>query len=373
MGRLVAGRRRPATASAGSYQAALDTGDGGAALSSSPPPLIPSSAGAAVALPSAAEVRTIHEYLLAWYGRRARALPWRERPTPYGVLVAEFMLQQTQAERVAPRYREFLARFPDVAALARASAAEVLRAWSGLGYNVRARRLQEIARAVTAQYGGHVPEDMAALLALRGIGRYTAAAVACFAFGRQVATVDTNIRRVLQRVFVGPDATSRLAERALWALAERALPAGRAADWNQALMDLGATVCTARAPACPSCPLEGQCRAREAQRRTGAPIAAPAGGRARGKGEGPFAGSSRYYRGRIVRALTELAPGEALSLPALGARIKEDYAPYEAGWLGEVVGGLARDGLVSVRRQAEETVVALPEAGPGEGDGGMRG
>jgi A/G-specific adenine glycosylase len=300
--------------------------------------------------------------LLAWYARRKRDLPWRAAPDPYGVLVAEFMLQQTQADRVAPRYLAFRRQFPDFAALAAASRAEVLRAWSGLGYNMRALRLQAVAREVVARYGGALPSDVAALQGLHGVGRYTAGAIAAFAFGQDVATVDTNIRRVLQRLALGVDAAHDLAEKGVWALAERSLPAGRAADWNQALMDLGATICTARAPACPYCPLEAHCAARREHLRTGAPIAAPAARKPRG--QGPFAGSSRYYRGRIVRALTELGAGEALPLAALGPRIKEDFAPYETGWLHGVVDGLARDGLVRVAGEGEQATVALPEAEP---------
>lgn len=301
--------------------------------------------------------------LLAWYARRKRDLPWRAAPDPYGVLVSEFMLQQTQADRVAPRYLAFRQQFPNFAALAAASKAEVLRAWSGLGYNMRALRLQGIAREVTARYGGALPNDVGELQALHGIGRYTASAIAAFAFGKDVATVDTNIRRVLQRLAVGVDAAHDLTENGVWALAERSLPPGRAADWNSALMDLGATICTARAPACPYCPLEAHCAARQEHRRTGAPIAAPRARKPRGQGQ--FAGSSRYYRGRIVRALTALGAGEVLPLAALGPRIKEDFAPYETGWLQGVVDGLARDGLVRVDGEGERAAVALPEGEPG--------
>src|SRR5262249_19749772 len=141
------------------------------------------------------------DLLLTWYARQGRDLPWRQTSDPYHILVSEMMLQQTQVERVLPKYREFLARFPTLNALAEASTAEVIRAWAPLGYNMRAVRLQAIARQVVADYGGRLPADEADLLKLKGVGRYTAGALACFAFRQQTPTVDTNIRRVLQRLF----------------------------------------------------------------------------------------------------------------------------------------------------------------------------
>ena len=142
--------------------------------------------------------------LLAWYAAEGRShLPWRHTRDPYAVLVSEVMLQQTQVDRVLPKYREFLDRFPTLQALAAAPASEAIKAWAGLGYNMRAVRLHEIARQAVAEYGGELPAALDGLLALKGIGRYTAGAVACFAFGLPVATVDTNIRRVLWRVFRG--------------------------------------------------------------------------------------------------------------------------------------------------------------------------
>ncbi|MGI8912878.1 MAG: A/G-specific adenine glycosylase [Chloroflexota bacterium] len=300
-----------------------------------------------------------HAPLLAWYSQQRRALPWRQRPDPYGVLVSEFMLQQTQAERVAPRFAAFLRQFPGFAALAAAPTADVLRAWSGLGYNQRALRLQQIARAVVTQHGGGLPSGAAALRRLPGIGPYTAAAVACFAFGAQVATVDTNIRRVLQRLVAGGDADQALTERQVWLLAEQALPVGQAADWNQALMDLGAAVCTARAPACPRCPVAHLCRFRQEGRsdETRRPVVRWGGAGARR----PFVGSSRYYRGRVLRVLTALAPGEDVPLSALGRQVKEGYATYDAGWLESVLTQLERDGLVALERDQGEIKAHLPD------------
>ena len=193
--------------------------------------------------------------LLAWYVVEGRAtLPWRHTRDPYAVLVSEIMLQQTQVERVLPKYAEFLARFPSFERLAAAQVAEAIQTWRGLGYNMRAVRLWRVARQVVEEHGGRLPGTVEGLMALAGIGRYTAGAIACFAFGLPVATVDTNIRRVLWRVFRGieparwPEGVA--ARHEALALAEWALPPDRAYDWQQALMDLGATVCGSRRPAC---------------------------------------------------------------------------------------------------------------------------
>ena len=204
--------------------------------------------------------------LLAWYAAEGRThLPWRETRGPYAILVSEIMLQQTQVERVLPKYREFLARFPTFAALAAEPVGEAIKAWAGLGYNQRAVRLHGIARQVVEEFGGQLPNTLEGLMALKGIGRYTAGAVACFAFELPVATVDTNIRRVLWRVFRGveqlPWPGGETAARMYLELAEWALPREQAYDWQQALMDLGARICLARKPLCEKCPLREYCAA----------------------------------------------------------------------------------------------------------------
>lgn len=168
------------------------------------------------------------------------------------------MLQQTQVARVIPKYREWLTRYPSLRALARAPLAEVRETWRPLGYNVRPVRLREIARRALRRHGGRIPDSREDLLALRGIGPSTAGAVLSFAFGQDAPILDTNVRRVLRRVFLGDDAHPR--ERTLWDLSEALLPPGRAYDFNQALMDIGATVCTARRPRCAACPLASLCR-----------------------------------------------------------------------------------------------------------------
>jgi A/G-specific adenine glycosylase len=199
--------------------------------------------------------------LLAWYRRHGRDLPWRHTRDPYRILVSEIMLQQTQVERVVPKYHEFLARYPSLPALARAPVPEVKRTWYPLGYNIRPVRLRQIARETVARYGGRLPDDPGALRAFKGIGPYTAGALLAFAFGRDAAVLDTNVRRVLSRVFVGPRRLRALAgEKKLWDLAGALVPTGKAYDFNQALMDFGATWCLPRNPRCRPCPMKGFCK-----------------------------------------------------------------------------------------------------------------
>jgi A/G-specific adenine glycosylase len=254
------------------------------------------------------------EALLAWYAAVGRPLPWRATRDPYAVLVSEVMLQQTQAARVAPYYDAFLARFPDVGALAAAPVSDVLAAWSGLGYNRRALALRAAARTV-AQVGW--PED---LTELPGVGPYTAAAVAAFAWERPVAAVDTNVRRVIER-WDG----ERRGPAALTGRAEEWLVPERAAEFNQAMMELGATVCTPRAPRCGACPLRAGCAAAAA----GGPVMAPR--RSGGGGGARFHETDRWARGRVVAALVAREPlPEGLDGPRRA----------------RVLDGLERDGLV---------------------------
>jgi A/G-specific adenine glycosylase len=208
-----------------------------------------------------ARVAAFQRRLLRWYARHGRDLPWRHTRDPYRILVSEVMLQQTQVERVLAYYQPFLRRYPTIEALAASAAPAVREAWDGLGYYARARHLHRTARQVTAHHGGQLPRDAAAMRRLPGIGRYTAGAVLSFAYDQDAAILDTNAARVLTRVFgvQRRGGASRLRRR-LWQLAEAVTPAGKAARFNQAIMDLGATVCRARRPQCPGCPVRGACR-----------------------------------------------------------------------------------------------------------------
>jgi A/G-specific adenine glycosylase len=254
------------------------------------------------------------EALLNWYEAVRRPLPWRFTRDPWALLVSEVMLQQTQAARVVPHYERFLARFPTPAVCAEAPAAEVIAAWSGLGYNRRALALRAAAGVVAADGW---PAD---LQALPGVGPYTAAAVASFAWDAQVAAVDTNVRRVIER----RDGVRRT-PRALARRAVELLPAGRAAAWNQAMMELGATICRPRRPRCGECPLRQGCAG---------PDAVPSPARPRGE---RFEASDRWARGRLLAALVA---GE--EPPQLAPERRE-----------RALVGLARDGLVVLDEAGE--------------------
>ena len=255
-------------------------------------------------------VAEVQAALLSWFDATGRRLPWRETGDGYAILVSEVMLQQTQVDRVIPVYHAFLRRFPTFESLADAPAAEVIRAWAGMGYNRRALNLQRAAQAVVERHGGALPTDAKALRSLPGVGEYTANALACFAQGGQVAVVDTNVRRVLGRVFHWPSAPT---DREVAATAERVLPEGKAWAWNQALMDLGATVCTSRRPTCLLCPVRTACRAAGAFEAEAAPATVAEGRAAYRPQDGAVRGvepvlprsgrgaPSRPGRGRVAR------------------------------------------------------------------------
>jgi A/G-specific adenine glycosylase len=304
----------------------------------------------------------VHQRLLDWYALNARDLPWRRTRDPYAILVAEVMLQQTQVDRVIPKWHAWLRRFPTLADLASAATSEAIRQWQGLGYNVRAVRLRAIACQTVEQDGGLLPDSLEGLLALKGIGRYTAGAVACFAFEQPVAMVDTNVRRVLSRVFgVRPVCVADLAE--------RAVPPGAAYAWNQALMDLGATLCRATQPLCLVCPLVSECAGPDAPMAAvervhrhaddqdgewagvqtlgssapGSPAQARAARAARPGGI--FEGSSRYYRGRIVDTLRALCAGSSLPLHELAARVAP---PADQARVIDLTRRLDTEGLLTI-------------------------
>ena len=274
-------------------------------------------------LTDASALAAVRSALLDWYATDHRDFPWRHTSEPYAVLVSEVMLQQTQASRIAARFPSFMARFPTAAALASAPEADVLAAWSGLGYNRRALALRRTAAAV-AKEGW--PSAIRDLERLPGVGPYTARALASLAFGQPVGVVDTNVRRWLVRRFgLAPDASRR----DLQSLADALAGAGSAADaasWTHATMEFGAGICTVRNPLCASCPIASGCPSRGAAGRVPVPR------------QPRFNGSDRAHRGSLLRALTA-APGHSLSLAA--ARRTLDPGPFN-----RIVDGLARDGLV---------------------------
>jgi len=282
------------------------------------------------------QVRAAGAAVEAWgsaHGTSRRdEFPWRHTRDPWAVLVSETLAQQTQLSRVVPAYHRFLDRFPTPATCAASPLGDVLRAWEGMGYNRRARNLHVTAREVVDRHGGAVPDDLDALLALPGVGPYTARAVLAFAFGRDVGVVDTNAGRVLARAVAGRPVRPAEAQ----GLVDAMVPPGRGWSFGQALLDLGATVCTSRAPDCPACPLRRRCRWALA----GRPDPDPARGSAGvSVAQSRFAGSDRQGRGRLIAALR-------------AGPVGADAVAAAAGWADDparadrVLRGLEAEGLV---------------------------
>jgi A/G-specific adenine glycosylase len=214
------------------------------------------------ALPEPSDRQRFRRRLLDWYRRNGRDLPWRHTTDPYRILVSEVMLQQTQVDRVLPKYHEWLEKYPTLEALAAAAETDVTATWRPLGYNIRPRRLHAIARESVARYSGTLPSDEETLRSFKGIGAYTAGAVRSFAFGQRAAILDTNVARVLFRVFIGRgNPRAHAMRRHLWDVSRTILPQRHVFDFNQALMDFGATMCTARKPKCLVCPMQRNCSA----------------------------------------------------------------------------------------------------------------
>ena len=260
---------------------------------------------------------------------RLRDLPWRLTRDPWAILVSELMLQQTQVGRVAPRWAAFLERFPTPADCARASGGDVIAWWAGLGYNRRAVALRAAALACVDRHGGCVPSTLPELLALPGVGPYTARAVLAFAFDRDVGVVDVNAARVLARAVAG----RRLSGRQAQEVADASLPGGGGWAWNSAVLDLGATWCRRTEPLCRSCPVAGSC----AWLRRGGPDPA-VGSAGTGGGQGPFADSDRQGRGRLVASLV------AGPVPAGGVAAACGW-PDDADRAASVAAAVVADGL----------------------------
>lgn len=271
--------------------------------------------------------------LLRWYQRHGRDLPWRRTRDPYAIAVSEVMLQQTQVDRVIPKYRLWLRRFPTWSVLARAPLRRVLQTWSGLGYNNRAVRLRRLATIVVRDFNARLPDERASLEQLPGIGRYTAGAIAAFAFTQPAAVVDTNIRRVLTRLFFGD---KHVAETRIEKIAEKVIPATQADQWNHGLMDLGALVCIARRPRCEVCPLKTRCRAYPAILNRPVSKHQPTAV--------PFEQSDRYVRGRITALIAQRG---SMLRTRLFDHLKAGRGITQRRFQ-RIVKGLVRDGLIEV-------------------------
>ena len=326
---------------------------------------MPSRSARAV-LPSPDRRRDLREAVLAWFADHGRELGFRVggRPDPWGILVSEVMAQQTQIGRVEERWPAFMDAFPTPAAMVAASQADVIRAWRGLGYNRRALNLHRAAVAIAAA-GGTVPGDVDGLMALPGIGPYTARAVAATAFGVPVGAVDVNVRRVLGRILAADPAS--IAPASLQAAADALVDPDQPGTWTHALMDIGATVCRPARPSCASCPARPWCRAArelgdgEAARRVGggrpAPQASsaarPIATRSRPAAV-PFEQTTRWLRGRLVDLLRDATLGEVLAVDGpLGAHSPEAVA--------RALAGLARDGMVELDAAGRARLAGSPE------------
>jgi A/G-specific adenine glycosylase len=291
----------------------------------------------------------VREALVSWYEDDHRSFPWRETTDPYEILVSEVMSQQTQLGRVVDAWEAFLDRWPTTDALASADRSEVVGFWTehSLGYNNRATYLHEAARQVEQEFGGTVPADPNGLSELMGVGPYTANAVASFAFDNGDAVVDTNVKRVLYRVF----GDVRTADDPDYeAVAAALMPAGESRIWNNAIMELGGVAC-GKTPRCDEagCPWREWCHAYRTGDFTAPDVPT----------QPSFDGSRRQFRGRIVRLLGE---HDELEIDALGHRIRVDYAPdgeHGREWLRELLSDLAEDGLVEVEEDGDEAIARL--------------
>jgi A/G-specific adenine glycosylase len=291
------------------------------------------------------KVRRFQHEILDWYSQHQRNLPWRHTRDPYRILISEIMAQQTQISRVVIKYTQWIERFPTVAELADASVSEVLKYWSGLGYNRRALNLKKTAEKISHDYNGIFPQDEKDLISLPGIGRYTARAILCFAFDKQVAVVDTNVRKVILTQILNSENSdysenqivrkseslklrdsdgqsfperkaSKIDERLIEKLATQLLPIGRAYEWNQALMDYSSAVLKKEKIAIPK--------------------------------QSKFIGSHRYYRSRVLKVLLEK---KKVNVEEIGKLIKSDYTIAEKEWVQKLLEELAKEGFIVVEKK----------------------
>ncbi len=281
-----------------------------------------------------------HTKIIRWYARNGRTFAWRRSRDPYRILLSEIMSQQTQVSRVAEYYKRWLKIFPTFSSLAKAPAADVLREWSGLGYNSRALRFHLLAKIVSEQFRSRLPRDPASLQTLPGIGRYTAHAVACFAFEQQLPVVDVNIRRILTRWTKKVVRSSeQMSDERAWSVAQKFLPRNDVFTWNQALMDLGGLICSARRPKCGECPVATECRSAFSK-------AFLMKEERKEKTEPTWRGiPRRLYRGKILKMLHH----HAFTAEETAAQLWEGYTRNDIRWTSELLKKMQQDGLLSLR------------------------
>ena len=283
-------------------------------------------------------IQEIQQTIIQWYKQYGRQLPWRQTTNPYRILVSEMMLQQTQVDRVIPKYYAFLEKFPTVASLADAQTADVLKMWSGLGYNRRALYLQKCAQTIKQKHNGNFPETTEELLALPGLGKYTAAAVQSFANNKDVVVIDVNIERIFKRIFYGKVESAE-------AIAQHILPKNESRNWHNALMDVGALFCSAKNPKCDFCPAKNMCAASNNKERIEATW--------KKKKVVPFKDSDRIVRGTILKFLTTKNGQEQDQIykQLIEQDIKREKEKFE-----EIIVELEKDGLI----KKEKNMLSLP-------------
>lgn len=288
--------------------------------------------------------------ILKWYSQNQRILPWRTNPTPYYVLVSEIMLQQTQVPRVIEKFKEFITKFPTLNNLAIASTADVIHAWSGMGYNRRALLLHQFAKEVVVRYQGRIPSTAEELQSLPGIGPYTTGAILSFAYNLPEPAIDVNIRRIYQRYFRGRDQGLPMGvadEKALYAHVKSTIPHNKSREFHSALMDFGSMVCTRDAPYCTTCPLQTSCKffPRFEKNKTKA-LFQPKRRQEPGVLENGRFVPNRIFRGRLVEFTRRNGEGE-VALSVIGIAIKNDYSLKDKPWLLQICNALQRDRLIT--------------------------
>lgn len=327
-------------------------------------------------------VRLFHTRIFSWFKTHGRILPWREKHgkaassvrdetiasyfsrkwnrDPYNVIISELMLQQTQVDRVIPKFEEFLQAFPTVRALAKAKRSEVLVLWKGLGYNRRALYLHKMAKVVVGEHDGVFPKSEEELRKLPGVGEYTARAVLAFGYGKDVGVIDTNIKRIYARVLFGGETSALVTTpKEFAAVVDQTVPKGKGDPWNQALMDFGALICTAKRPKCAVCPLQTTCEANISAKRQRYLTyeemlrSNTSGVKKKGKKTKKFEETDRYFRGKIVAKLRE-GPFE---MNELRLHMETLYGLGDRARFGKIIEGLKVDGLLKIRH----TRVSLPD------------
>jgi A/G-specific adenine glycosylase len=297
--------------------------------------------------PSSRDRQFFQKQLISWFKQASRDLPWRQTRDPYAILVSEMMLQQTQVDRVIPKYHAFLKRFPTAADLATAKQADVVALWQGLGYNRRALYLQKACQVVTHELGGKFPQTIEGLQKLPGIGPYTAGAIASFAFELKTPLVDTNVERVIGRIFLGFRELPETTQKEFWDLMTALLPRkDRIWIFNQAIMEFGALVCTASQPKCDSCPMQKICTSFPEIQTAPKELLKY---KTVVKEKQYFGQPRRIWRGKILKFLHTTPNGATLN--QIGKAIQPDFDSTRLPWLKTVITALEKDGFIKITTQ----------------------